>query len=354
MRALVSLFDHELEFEFVPVDLKAGDLKKEPFLSLSPFGQDPIFEDGDMILFESRAIMRCISHLYPKPGKEQVYMEPKMQGIAAAWIDVEDHQFHPPASKLISELVYKAKNGQPANEAVVAEEEAKLARVLDVYEERLIDSKFLGVLIGKTSRPSLSATMKVHGSVMSTAAQRVFACLNEKELEFEFVPVDMRSGEHKQPHFLSLNPFGQVPALQDGDLTLFESRAISQYIAHTYADKGNQLICQDPKKMAILSVWMEVEAHQFDPVASKLCFELLYKSMFGMKTDDAVVEENEAKLAKVLDVYEARLAHSKYIGGDCFTLADLHHLPNTQILMATQAKKLFDSRPHWDEKAVAL
>ncbi|CAL5352326.1 unnamed protein product [Camellia sinensis] len=90
--------------------------------------------------------MRRISHLYPKPGKEQVYMEPKMQGIAAAWIDVEDHQFHPPASKLTSELVYKykAKNGQPANEAVVAEEEAKLARVLDVYEERLIDSKFLG------------------------------------------------------------------------------------------------------------------------------------------------------------------------------------------------------------------
>ncbi|CAL5423589.1 unnamed protein product [Camellia sinensis] len=71
-------------------------------------------------------------------------MEPKMQGIAAAWIDVEDHQFHPPASKLISELVYKVKNGQPANEAVVAEEEAKLARVLDVYEKRLIDSKFLG------------------------------------------------------------------------------------------------------------------------------------------------------------------------------------------------------------------
>ncbi len=188
--------------------------------------------------------------------------------------------------------------------------------------------------------------MKVHGSVMSTAAQRVFACLNEKELEFEFVPVDMRSGEHKQPHFLSLNPFGQVPAFEDGDLKLFESRAINQYIAHTYADKGNQLICQDLKKMAILSVWMEVEAHQFDPVSSKLSWELVFKPLFGMTVDASVVEENKAKLAKVLDVYEAQLAHSKYIGGDCFTLADLHHLPDTQILMGTQAKKLFDSRPH--------
>ncbi|KAL7198921.1 hypothetical protein ACSBR2_021252 [Camellia fascicularis] len=189
------------------------------------------------------------------------------------------------------------------------------------------------------------ATVKVHGSVFSTASQRVLVCLHEKELDFEFVPVDMSSGDHKKPPFLSLNPFGQVPAFEEGDLKLFESRAITQYISHTNPNKGNQLICQDPKKMAIMSVWMEVEAHQFDPPSSKLAWEQAIKPMFGMTTDVAVVEENEAKLAKVLDIYEARLAQSKYMGGDCFTLVDLHHLPNIQYLMGTQSKKLFDSRP---------
>ncbi|CAK9178028.1 unnamed protein product [Ilex paraguariensis] len=188
--------------------------------------------------------------------------------------------------------------------------------------------------------------IKVHGSVISTAAKRVFACLNEKGLEYEFVPVNMAAGEHKKEPFISLNPFGQVPALEDGDLKLFESRAITQYIAHTYADKGNQLVIYDTKKMAIVSVWMEVEAHQFDPAASKLTWELCLKPMFGMVTDEAVVEEYEGKLSKVLDVYEARLAQSKYLGGDCFTLADLHHLPNMKYLMATKAKALFDCRPH--------
>ena len=67
--------------------------------------------------------------------------------------------------------------------------------------------------------------------------------------------------------------------------------------------------------------------------------------MLGMTTDVAVVEENEQKLAKVLDVYEARLAQNKYMGGDAFTLADLHHLPTIQVLIGTQCKKLFDSRP---------
>ncbi|PSS06231.1 Glutathione S-transferase [Actinidia chinensis var. chinensis] len=189
------------------------------------------------------------------------------------------------------------------------------------------------------------ATMKVHGSVISTATQRVVACLNEKDLDYEFVPVDMGSGEHKKDHFLCLNPFGQVPAFEDGDLKLFESRAITQYVAHVYTGKGTQLIFENPKKMATMAVWMEVEAHQFDPLASKLGWELVYKPMFGMTTDAAVVKENEAKLTKVLDIYEARLAQSKYMGGDAFTLADLHHLPTVQLLMGTQCKKLFDSRP---------
>ncbi|KAH7836435.1 hypothetical protein Vadar_001187 [Vaccinium darrowii] len=144
MRALASLFEHELKFEFVRVDLNAGDHKKEPFLTLSPFGTVPVFQDGDLILFESTTIMRCISHVYTNPRTEQVYVDPKMQGIAATWIDVEDHHFNPPASKLISELVFKPKNGLPTDEATVAVEEAKLAKVLDVYEERLANSEYLG------------------------------------------------------------------------------------------------------------------------------------------------------------------------------------------------------------------
>ncbi|GLT72672.1 hypothetical protein SLA2020_445820 [Shorea laevis] len=156
----------------------------------------------------------------------------------------------------------------------------------------------------------------------------------------------LKAGEHKKEPFLSLNPFGQIPAFEDGDLKLFESRAITKYITHQYADKGAELVCGDTKQKAMIGVAIEVEAHQFDPSASKLGWELVLKPMFGMVTDKAVVEEHEAKLATVLDIYEKRLAQSKYLTCDCFTLADLHHLPTIQRLLATEAKKLFDSRPH--------
>lgn len=47
--------------------------------------------------------------------------------------------------------------------------------------------------------------IKIHGSPISTATIRVVAAVHEKELEYEFVPVDMKSGAHKQPDFLALN-----------------------------------------------------------------------------------------------------------------------------------------------------
>ncbi|KAL8548594.1 hypothetical protein ACS0TY_007765 [Phlomoides rotata] len=188
--------------------------------------------------------------------------------------------------------------------------------------------------------------MKVHGAIISPSAMRVLACLYEKDLDFQFVPVDMATAQHKNKSFLALNPFGQVPAFEDGDLKLFESRAINKYIASAYSDKGTPLINRDPKKMAIIAVWAEVEAHKYEPPANKLTFELAIKPLMGMTTDDAVVKEQEDVLGKVLDVYEARLAESKYLGGDSFSLADLHHLPTMTLLMGTRAKAVFESRPH--------
>lgn len=190
------------------------------------------------------------------------------------------------------------------------------------------------------------AAIKVYGTPFSTATTRVLVTLHEKEVEYEFVPVDLRAGEHKKEPFLSLNPFGQVPAFEDGDLKLFESRAITKYIVSQYADKGNQLACGDVKQKAIIGEWIEAESNQFDPIASKLTKELVVKPVMGMATDAAVVEEHEPKLAKVLDVYESRLAQSKYLACDCFTLADLYHIPHIYYLSGTQIRKLFDSRPH--------
>ncbi|KAJ6680190.1 GLUTATHIONE S-TRANSFERASE F6-RELATED [Salix purpurea] len=97
-----------------------------------------------------------------------------------------------------------------------------------------------------------------------------------------------------------IQPFGQVPAAVDGDHKLFESRAISQYVAHQYASKGTQLGSAD-NELATILVWQEVEAPQFDPSASKMVLEQVCKPIFGLPTDAAVVAETEVTLGLVGD-----------------------------------------------------
>ncbi|GAB2234593.1 hypothetical protein Droror1_Dr00003850 [Drosera rotundifolia] len=174
LRALASLYEHEVEFEFFPVDLKnTEDQNTQTFLSLNPFGEEPAFQDRELILFESRAIMRCVSHAYAKPGKELVYIAPKLQGMATAWIDVEDHHFNPPASRLVTELVKKPKQGLTPDEAVVAEARSELAVVLDVYEQRLKEtsSGFLGG--DKLTSADLTHTPSLH-YLMGTPSRELF------------------------------------------------------------------------------------------------------------------------------------------------------------------------------------
>ncbi|KAG9443753.1 hypothetical protein H6P81_015093 [Aristolochia fimbriata] len=190
--------------------------------------------------------------------------------------------------------------------------------------------------------------LKLHGVGMSTCTVRVAAALCEKDVDYELEGVKMGVGEHKQPNFLAKNPFGKVPVLEDGDLTLFESRAINKYIAYKYSGQGTDLVRGgDEKERALVNVWVEVESHHFNPAVAPLMSELLIKPRLQrLPTDEAVVETHAAKLDSVLGVYEERLSKSKYLAGDHFTLADLHHMPYLYMLVRSPKASLITSHPH--------
>jgi glutathione S-transferase len=75
--------------------------------------------------------------------------------------------------------------------------------------------------------------LKLYGSAFSRASI-VRWYLEELELPYEFVMLDMQAGEHLQPEFLAINPMGKVPAIVDGDFVLWESGAILLYLAEKY------------------------------------------------------------------------------------------------------------------------
>ncbi|GMH25968.1 hypothetical protein Nepgr_027811 [Nepenthes gracilis] len=189
--------------------------------------------------------------------------------------------------------------------------------------------------------------VKLYGMPMSTCTTRVMICLYELQAEFEFVRVNPFVGEHKQPSFLSKNPFGLIPVLEDGDLTLFESRAIIAYLLEKYKDQSYDLTREgNPKEAALARVWMEVEAHHYDPAIKPLLFETLVASHFGKTPNQSIIDAKRGEVNQVLDVYEARLSTTKYLAGDFYSLADLYHLPCTRHLMNSPHADLILSRPH--------
>ncbi|CBI32223.3 glutathione S-transferase F13 [Vitis vinifera] len=189
--------------------------------------------------------------------------------------------------------------------------------------------------------------LKLHGIPMSTCTTRVLTCLHEKGLDFELVPVNLFAGEHKQPPFLAKNPFGQIPVLEDGDLTLFESRAITAYLAEKYKETGCDLLRHnDLKEAALVKVWLEVESQQYHPAIYQIVYQFFVLPLQGKTADQAIIDVNLEKLGKVLDVYEARLGTTKCLAGDFYSLADLHHLSYTYYFMKTPWASLINSRPN--------
>ncbi|HEY9742248.1 MAG TPA: glutathione S-transferase family protein [Coleofasciculaceae cyanobacterium] len=75
--------------------------------------------------------------------------------------------------------------------------------------------------------------LKLYGGARSRASI-IQWYLEELEIPYEFILLDMQAGEHRQPEYLAINPMGKVPAIVDGDFHLWESGAILFYLAQKY------------------------------------------------------------------------------------------------------------------------
>lgn len=75
--------------------------------------------------------------------------------------------------------------------------------------------------------------LKLYGAARSRATI-VQWYLEELQVPYEFILLDMQAGGHRQPEFLAINPMGKVPAIVDGDFQLWESGAILLYLAQKY------------------------------------------------------------------------------------------------------------------------
>jgi glutathione S-transferase len=168
--------------------------------------------------------------------------------------------------------------------------------------------------------------------------------LKETGLDAQFITVDMSAGEHKAPEHLARHPFGRVPVLEDGDTTIYEVRAILRYLAAKRPDLS--LIPSDITERALMDQWMSVDACYFTPAAYDVVFQKVFAPMFGMETDESVVERATDEVMVVFDTLEAQLEKTPYLTGDDVTLADLCFVQYTESLIQALGADLFANHPY--------
>ncbi|MDF9621036.1 glutathione S-transferase [Pseudomonas entomophila] len=160
----------------------------------------------------------------------------------------------------------------------------------------------------------MASPIKLYNFPKSGHAHRIELMLSLLELPTERVFVDLAKGAHKQPDFLALNPFGQVPVIDDNGIVIADSNAILVYLAKAYG--GERWLPADPVGAARVQRWLSVAAGPlaFGPAAARLV------TVFGASFNTDEVIGRAHTLLKVMD---AELAKGPFLVGDQATIADI-------------------------------
>lgn len=159
----------------------------------------------------------------------------------------------------------------------------------------------------------MSNAVRIHHFPKSGHAHRALVFAKLAGIAHEAVFVDLPAGAHKSPAFLAMNPNGQVPVLEDGDVVVSDSNAILVYLARQYAPDW---MPTDAVGEAAVQRWLTLAAGEiaFGSCAARLI------TVFGAPLD---VDFAAATAAKAMQKLEQGLEGRDWLVGDRPTIADV-------------------------------
>ena len=134
--------------------------------------------------------------------------------------------------------------------------------------------------------------MKFYIFIGSPRAFKVMAVANHLGLDYELQQLDPTKGEHLSAGYAAVNPNKRIPTMEDEGFILWESNAITQYLASRKPEAG--LLPPDERARALVNQWQFWDISSWDPACASIVFERLVKKMLGMgEPDPAKVQEGE-------------------------------------------------------------
>lgn len=181
--------------------------------------------------------------------------------------------------------------------------------------------------------------MRLYWHPFSLFPRRVRIAVREKNIACEEIEIDLPGGATRAEEFRRLNPFGQVPVLEDDGLVIYESLAILEYLEERFPTPA--LLAADTGARARTRQFMATAGDYFAGPFKRWLprFYTAEESWDRADQDRAVIEMGEH-----LDVLEGALEGREYLVGD-FSLADIAYAPLVCELKTTQLGHLLTERP---------
>jgi maleylpyruvate isomerase len=172
--------------------------------------------------------------------------------------------------------------------------------------------------------------MKLYNFFRSGTSHRLRIALNLKGLEYEYLPIDLRTEQHLGAEYRALNPQGLVPALVDNGHVLIQSPAIIEWLEERYPAPA--LLPGNPEARARVRALAAIVGCDVHPVNNRRILEAL---RHDFDADEAAVQRWCATwISAGFDAIEALLAADTQRGEFCFgstpTLADVYLVPQVE------------------------
>jgi len=131
--------------------------------------------------------------------------------------------------------------------------------------------------------------------------------------------------------------------LEDGDLILYESRAICRYLCdknNTHSDTMNTLIPSSINDRALVEQWISIESTIITPDLTTILVNRIWGPKRGLTTDEEQIKDSMASLRLSMEVLNKQLNGHDYIVGDSITLADIFFTPILALIEQTPEGKI--------------
>ncbi|WP_201595467.1 glutathione S-transferase family protein [Psychrobacter vallis] len=164
--------------------------------------------------------------------------------------------------------------------------------------------------------------MKLYDLDVSGNCYKVRLFASFIDIPLTIVPVDFLQGEHKEEALLQLNPWGEIPILEDGDIVLRDSQAILVYLANKYG--GGAWWPSEAHLQADVMQWLSVASNEIKhgPGAARLI------KKFGVDIDKTQALERAHKTLALIDNH---LGKYNWLAANRPTIADCAVYPYISV-----------------------